>query len=255
MPAPHRNSLMVLALLLPAAGLIACSDDEFPAAPGALTVQLSHVVGGAPLVYDDIRYQNAAGDRYSVETLLYYVSRVVLTGPAGDFETDVVHYCDADDPATRTLTIPDVPGGSYDGIRFIFGLNEEDNVTDGLPATAENINMAWPEPMGGGYHYMKLEGKFIRSGETQERTYRTHMGRNMMTPHFFTVALPFPAAAAVDGNWFEVRVVMDLNEWYANPNPYAFPDDAMIMGNMAVQNLLAQNGATVFSLGAVTSGD
>lgn len=249
--AATRPLLFFALVALVSVGVSACSDDD-AAAPGTVVVELNHVVDGEPLAYNDLRYVNAAGDTYSVQKLLYYVSRVRLSGPDGTFDTDVVHYCDASDPATRTLTLENVPGGRYSQIEFVFGLNEEDNVTDALAPTTENINMAWPMPMGGGYHYMKLEGQFRRSGEEVMRTYATHTGRNMMTPHFFTVSLPFPGGAApLDGDWIAVAVAMDLNEWYENPNVHAFPDDAMIMGNMAIQNQLAQNGATVFSLVSV----
>ena len=68
--------------------------------------------------------------------------------------------------------------------------------------------------------------------------------------HFFSVTLP--VSVHVDGNTWTVPIVMDLNQWYDNPNTYDFPSDPMIMGNLDRQRMLMENGPSAFSIGPIT---
>jgi len=240
---PFPVLVVLLAMVVVALG---CSDDD-SLAPGSISVILDHNVSGDTLTFNSIEYMNEVGQMYSVETLMYYVSRFSFQRTDGStHDVSLVHYADPEESSTTTFTVSDVPAGDYTSISFTFGLNETDNVTDGLPPTQENLNMAWPAPMGGGYHYMKLEGKYRDSvGDTL--SYGTHTGRNGTVPHFFRVSLPF-SLITVDDNTHTLTLSMDINEWYTNPNDYAFPEPPMIMGNVALQDTLAENGETAFSV-------
>ncbi len=229
-------------VLVACLALVGCGEDG-----GNVTVNFTHDVDGESLVLNDIRYTNENGDDYSVTSLVYYVSNIQLIRTNGDtynFFNGVV-YRDAADAGTGTVKGMGVAGGTYDMLRFTFGLTDDVNVTDGLPATTENINMAWPEPMGGGYHYMKLEGNFTPSGGGDAMSYRTHTGRNGTLPHFFTVTVPFNAVT-VDGNDHTITVSMNINQWYENPTTLAMTTDP-IMANVDRQNELAANGASAFT--------
>ena len=253
--------LLMVGLAIVAAG---CDDDDpmppAPALPGTVTLEFVHQVDGVALVLDELSYTNAVDQTYSVQVFKYYVSRLELvqSGAAGAHALAPapladLHYVEEGIASTRSLTVADVAAGSYDRLRFVFGLNEQDNITDGLAPTLENINMIWPDPLGGGYHYMKFEGKFFVPG-SDTLNYRTHVGRTGAvgtgTPHF--VAVELPTALTVDGNSSTIEIVVNLNEWYTNPNDYTFPVNSEIMANVAVQDTLEQNGATVFTLGTVT---
>jgi len=236
--------------------VVGCSSGDEGAKPGRVRLMFHHTVAGEPLVFNAMDYANAVGETYSVETLEYYVSDIVfhLVPPAGTApvaEADVplldVHYVDAGDPATLELPGLELPPGTYDGVTFVFGLNEDRNVPGGLSPTPENINMIWPEPLGGGYHYMKLEGKYSRPDSAAVFGYTTHLGRTMTTPHFFFVSASF-APLPVDGGTIALDITMDLAEWYEDPNLYRFPETPMIMGNNVLQGLLQENGATVFGV-------
>jgi hypothetical protein len=116
--------------------------------------------------------------------------------------------------------------------------------------------MQWPMFLGGGYHYMQLDGVYERG--TAIDGWQAHIGRVQRavdpTPfeHRFTVEVP--VALRTGPGTTRVGINMDVNAWFAAPNVYDF--DAIggaMMDNPAAQEQLQQNGAHVFALGSVNS--
>jgi hypothetical protein len=228
---------------------VGCGDDDNPnapaASPGRVTVELRHVVNGEAVVFDDIRYTNAAGDEYSVVRLEYLLSNLALHAADGSIHgVRGPFYNDARTAASLQHVLEQVPSASYDAISFTFGLDETTNVSDAFLEEPWNSRMAWPFPLGGGYHYMILDG-FVRD-PAGDRTHNTHLGRTQQEPHFFHVVLPIDTIA-VDGNESSVRVTMEISEWYTGPNDYTFPQNPFIMDMPTLQQSLMQNGGSVFS--------
>ena len=78
---------------------------------------------------------------------------------------------------------------------FTFGLDNEDNAENYLDLNSANFNV--PDMLGGGYHYMQFDGKFINSN-MMEQGFNYHAiravdnsGANPSFPQdtFFTIAL------------------------------------------------------------------
>jgi len=99
-------------------------------------------------------YTNAAGNTFTWQNLHYIISDLTITGndEVIRVEHPQVHFIDRD---TTILLIYQIPVGEYNNISFIFGLDERRNQTGLFP---EISDMFWPEHMGGGYHYMMLDG-------------------------------------------------------------------------------------------------
>ena len=136
---------------------------------------------------------------------------------------------------------------TYDAISFVLGLNEADNTQGRFPNPPQNA-MEWPEPLGGGYHYMKLEGKYLKDGLTAN--YNTHTGASKGIPYFVEINLPTSFTLA--GKATKAEISMDINKWYQDPSTYNFSDyGEMIMGNADAQKIVSENGVNVFSLGTI----
>lgn len=210
----------------------------------ALTLRISHVVDGEALRFDDVRYTNAAGNVYSVERLEYYVSSVVLHREGGGtVRLAGAHYCNARDGAVNELRLGDVPAGAYTGVSLLLGLDAAENVTGALPATTQNTNMAWPVPMGGGYHFLKLEGHFRESGGALSG-FAMHVGRSENV-----VRARADAAFTVSGALPALELRMNVNEWFRGPATYDFATDPVYsMSSGAAMQKLAANGADVFTI-------
>ncbi len=234
-------------LVLTACCFLACggSDDD----QGKVTVHFNHTVANADLEPEDILYTNAAGNEYGVTRLEYIVSAIALETAGGKrVELAEFHYRNAFVSATRSISAK-VPGGEYTALRFTFGIDGTKNETGALPNVDYLNNMAWPAPMGGGYHYMRLEGLF-RTDDGQG-AFLTHTGPAGGEDFSFAIALPL--SLTVSGDEWAISVVMDLNEWYDAPSLYDFNDRGGIMGNADAQLTLQGNGSTVFSLAPTTS--
>ncbi|MBA3900642.1 MAG: hypothetical protein H0X62_10600, partial [Bacteroidetes bacterium] len=99
-----------------------------------------------------------------------------------------------------------------------------------------------PEQMGGGYHFLKLEGRF--QADNKVLGYAIHLGNNenlvnCKVLHSFDVKLKYQ----------EVNMEMNLNEWYRNPNVYDFNKDGNYsMSLMPAMKKISENGATVFTI-------
>lgn len=243
----RRHPFALLLAIAVVLGLIGCSDEK----PGTVVIATSHTVAGEPFTLGEVRYENAAGQMYSVTRLVYYLSDIELRRTDGSVQQfDVALYNDADDPTTLQHRFEQVEAGRYNAITFTWGLDAEKNVPGALPDNPQNNNMVWLEMLGGGYHYSKCEGRYDDAGTL--RSYATHTGRVKRDTdpephhHFFTVTLPI--SVQVDDNTSTIEIVMDVNQWYEDPNLYAFPLEPMIMGDLERQRMLMENGASAFSI-------
>jgi len=163
-----------------------------PADPAVLSV--SHVVDGLPLTYDTLLYTNEAGALYSVTKVEYYLSELVLMG-TGSTANDTLHgpwYVNA--AGVTDFDLSSLRAGTYSGATMLLGLPPALNITGALPNTIENINMAWPEPMGGGYHFIKFEGRFVPTEQHRAMPCTSVRTPSCPTPSC-NKALPSPAAA------------------------------------------------------------
>jgi hypothetical protein len=239
-----------LLILLLATLFIGCKKDETaepspdPDPSGTLNLNIDFSVDGTALQFDTIAYINAAGNEYSVYTLVFYLSKIELIKQNGSaLLLKNWHYVDARTGNTLNLQLTDIPNGNYTGIRFNIGLDAAQNISGSLPATAENLAMEWPDAMGGGYHFLKLEGYFNDSTGTPG--YAMHLG----TDSCLVTANPINYNFSFDGNVINKTLVMNINEWYRNPQVYDLNADGNYsMGNMLLMQKLRNNGKDVFTI-------
>jgi hypothetical protein len=237
-------TLFFAAILLLSSGCNKDNGDE------QQTVQVNfifnHLVGNEQVQFDEVQYQNAAGNTYSVETLKYFVSDITLYATDGSgVQFEAEHYVDARDNSTLTFK-PGVgiPLNNYNRISFIFGLDEHKNEAGKFPNPPES-NMEWPPAMGTGYHYMKLEGKFDSTGTV--KNYQAHTGPSMGNQYYFEVILEQDPVSC-DCETVDVQFNMDINKWWENPNTLDLNDMSMVMGNQDMQKKLQENGDNIFTL-------
>ena len=212
---------------------------------GSLTLNLTHKIDNGSLTYDTIKYQNAAGNKFSVTRLFYYISGVKLYKADDTYSiVQQANYVDASN-ANSTFTLTNVPTGSYTNISFYIGIDTVHNLTGTLPETMENINMAWPPEMGGGYHFMKLEGHYL-DGNNVERGYTMHLG----TSAALVSHNKLPVSLTINANQTSsLNLQMDINEWFTHPYNYNFNTDGnYTRGNVPLMQLISNNGKDVFTI-------
>tara|TARA_Y100000589_G_C27159487_1_gene632160 strand:- start:293 stop:1087 length:795 start_codon:yes stop_codon:yes gene_type:complete len=230
--------------------MVSCKKDEETLDSGKVSFFFNHKIGLQELEFDNLKYINASGHKYEIRTLKYFISNVTFFKSDGGKEVyNSPIYLDAKDSSTLKFDNIQIPTGVYHSIGFTFGISDSQNISGSLN-TVKEVAMAWPEgEQGGGYHYMKLEGTYDSLGQSSvNKSYNIHTGPTMGVPYDFEVVLKNSAFTLSDkGLSFEI--VMDVNEWFTNPENYNFSDHGqMIMMDMNAQMKLRANGSSVFSM-------
>ena len=151
---------------------IGCEPEE---ESFSLTIDFNHLIvpngtNQEEIIYgnDNVFYSNEAGNAFSVRRLLYVLSDVVLyfdDAPAMDIG---FLFINTDDAPTLQYQIENLPG-LCSGISFRLGFSSKNNIDNEYLNSPNNFHnaMVWPNLNGtnlafqGGYHYMKLEGKYF----------------------------------------------------------------------------------------------
>lgn len=248
----------------------ACKPDDPPVTDpaGKLVFNFLHYCDGAPIILDSTMYINAAGNHYQINEIQYFISDVILHKSDGstvklDKENDI-YYIDTEYPGTFTWQVFDpIPVGTYDKVSFTFGINEQKNQSF-MYVNPPEVNMVWPEFLGGGYHYLKLNGKFLDSAGLA--SFNDHLGIGQIYPpnshnfdsiisfvhNHFNVELPNSSFTIAKDQTIHMEVIMQVEEWFKNPNIW----DHFIVGTYTMENqdamqALKENGHDVFTTGII----
>ena len=248
-------SILIICFLI---GLASCKEEPMQEKYG-VSIQLSETAGSELLIPNDIRYTNLFGNEFSITRLQYIISGIELQHSNGSiYKIDGYQFRDITDPASQ-LFIADieVPSGDYSGITLVFGLDEETNL-DGAYSDVNLLNWNWPEMLGGGYHFMKMEGKFVNE-QSEEIGFATHMGtareivnnESVFYPNYIDITIN--SAFTIDAI-STIELEMDILKWYEGPNLWDLNTwGSGIMPNYDAQVALGQNGADAFSIKRVTN--
>jgi hypothetical protein len=207
-----------------------------------LIVDFTQTVDGNPLEKNSLEYTNAVGQNYSVQNLWYIISDITLHSDNGDNIIKDYHFINIENPSTLSFSINNLADGNYTSISYTLGLDSTKNSSYKYVNEDFHTTMAWPEMMGGGYHYMILEGNF----NNDFTLYNTHTGGTMGNDFSFTHTDVISLITDKHTTDASININMEINNWYTNPNTINLTTDG-IMGNMDMQMQLKQNGVDVFS--------
>lgn len=245
------------------------TDDTVPIETGHINFKFLHYVDGQPLHKDSMMYVNAAGNQYEVNQLMYFISDVTLYKSGGtkkiiDDWKDI-NYVDIDIPSTLTWNVYDsIPVGTYDSITFIFGITAEKNKSF-MFVNSPEVNMMWPDVLGGGYHYMMLNGKWIDTTNAVEN-FNFHMGigqlykSNVITvdsiyafvQNYFTVSLANSSFTLSNNETKEIEIIMNIDSWFNTPHIYDHNYwGGSIMQIQPAMQMIKENGYDVFTVGNI----
>lgn len=205
-------------------------------------------------------FYNAFGNEFGVTKLRLLLSDVVLHKTDGTSHTiEGYHYIDMDEVSTLSLTPTEkITPGDYESIEFVFGFTPEKNISFMYPELNQ-ISWNWPDAIGGGYHFMQLEGHFVENSYDTV-AYLTHLGPTIDPTTSETInndiklVLPKSFTVSDDATDVSIDIKMNIDQWYEKPNTIDLNVfGAAIMGNFDAQIQFRQNGENgVFSVGNVT---
>lgn len=239
--------------------LLSCSSDDESKTFG-ITLSFSHNWDGTSVTNSDfnsIKFTNENGEQLSIERLRYLISDLKLEKSSG--ETIIIDGYNLID-VTNNENLEFSPSttiskGTYSKVSFVFGFTNEKN-SDGVYPDLNSASWNVPAMLGGGYHYMQLDGKFINSN-SEEQGYNYHAiraadnpGSNPTFPKdtFFEVNL----GSITVSNDTTLNIEMNIAEWFKNPNVWDLNTlNQMLMPNSSAQILMHANGQNVFSLKSI----
>lgn len=238
--------LVVISLMI----LVSCKE---PVGQGCLELKVSYEVNGQPMHTDTLAYVNEAGNHFMVTEIQWFLSGFAFQETHGQWTSlDQTAYIDSNIPDSQIIKFDSLPIGSYQRIRFTFGLDENDNQTGRFPNPPES-NMFWPDPLGGGYHYMKLNGKYLNeNAELAPMNIHLGIGQNgdlsQFYQNYFVVELPVEFTVT-EVSECHLDLTMVIDNWFRSPHTYDLLHfGSAIMQNQEAQQLLRENGHDVFQV-------
>lgn len=250
----------ILAIICFSIVITSCSEDkDIILYPVAITLNFNHSWNGTEITNADfgqLKFTNENDQILSIERLRYVVSEVSLTHESG--EVTVLNDYNLVDLTTNEgmsfRTSEGILPGEYSAVTFRFGLKRADN-TDGAYPDLNTVNFNVPALLGGGYHFMQFDGKYINTASV-EAPFNYHVisaidptSVNDAVDTSFTLNV----GAATIGSNTNITIQMEVSEWFKNPNTWDLNEyDINLMGNYDVQLLMNQNGSSVFDLVSIT---
>ena len=248
--------------------LYSCEEKESD--PGRIKLSFNEKVDRELLKTDTLAYVNEAGNHYMVNEVQYFISKFTLYFNNGESYTVKdnmgIHYVDSDIHDSRYWSVPDdIPSGYPDSIVFVFGLDEADNQSNIFLNPPES-NMFWPEQLGGGYHYMKMNGKYLNNNGIQApfnfhlgigQTYDTTGQVTGFVQNYFKVSFPLVILSSLPveikpNQTTNLILTMNIESWFKTPNTWDFNTmGVMMMQNQEAMHAACENGRDVFLIGAL----
>ena len=239
--------------------LFSCKEEPIVDHQASLSIQFEHKVDNLPIILDTQYYYNEVGNKYRINEVKYFISALHFYKSDGTnvkiLQDDGIHYVDMDYPSTLSWNISQrIPEGQYDSLGFIFGLNEVDNYSYRFVNPPQS-NMSWPQLLGGGYHYMMINGWFEKE-DTLSVPLNIHLGRGQIyqgsttavdsivgfVDNHFSVTLP-KSFFVQPNQSLSLTLTMHIENWFKEPYSYDFNYwGSHIMQKQAAMEMLKKNG-------------
>ena len=215
--------------------------------------------------YENTTYVNANGESLTLSKLNYLISDVTYTSitDGAIWSSEDYKLVLAREGDVNFTPVIEIPEGTYT-VSFTFGFDDSDNDKLGGYPDLNSADGFWnvPKPLGGGYHYQRIEGKYINntSAQTNFQFHTVRANRHQTLPPApgtlvelrdtsFRVNLGnIPVGANTT-----IEVKADVSEWFKNPITWNLNNRfQVLMPNFQAQLDMNLNGRNVFELGAVT---
>ena len=203
--------------------------------------------------FRNIRFENAAGEALSINRLRYLLSNIQLVLSDGStIPLKGYQLIDLSKKESLQMELQTwVAKESIREIAFVFGFEASSN-REGIYPDLNVANWNVPASLGGGYHFMQLDGTFMNLQEEVE-PFNIHAIRAVQNAHTAEMGfkdtsfeMRFPISVRADS--IQLQINMDVAEWFVNPHRWELNEKATgIMADYEAQLQLAANGKFVFS--------
>ena len=229
------------------------NNNNSPVGGNTLRISLKNMVGTDSMILGNspLRYQNAAGDSFSIRMYKYYISNIKLTDNNGNqwSEPNSYHFIDAAFPNTNTFDISNVPAGTYVSMTFLIGVDSARNVSGSQTGALDPVNgMFWT--WSSGYIMAKLEGKAPNSPAAGDNIVLhiggfsgANSGLRWATPSFGT-----SQAVVTSTTGAHINLKSDALRWFTGSTNISFATVNNVMSPSANSVAIANNYTNMFSV-------
>ena len=265
-------SIIKSILLIPFANLFfSCMDDNsqdiYPNDQYKISLSFQYKVKKEYLLFDTLIYTTSIGNQYMIDDLQYFISNIKVHIAKGKWvdagSTFKIRYIDAKTDLSKDwqMSLQEDPIKA-DSISFIFGIDEDNNISYHFSDPPER-DMFWPEILGGGYHYMKMNMKWKNSAAEELMPFMFHLGIGQMytgnnvntdsiigyIQNYFTVKLPLKKSLKYENLSSDWMITMYIDKWFDGPSSFNFAKYPMgIMQNQEGMFEACRNGREAFSI-------
>jgi hypothetical protein len=210
-----------------------------PTGNGNITLEFDNRIGSTDLKLGETQGTNAAGEKYTISMLNYYVSNIKLTSDNGEEVSlkDQYFLIRESDAQSQKITLENIPAGNYTKLSYIVGVDSLKSVSDqasqaGVLDQAVNKDMYWA--WNSGYIFFKMEGTTpvsTRPGNIFQYHVGGYGGRDTPTPNNLrTVNLSISGGVAVNkGETPQVHIILDITKVFSGENLLKLADSPVIM--------------------------
>ena len=256
-----------IAFLAVAITLASChKSDDAISGTGTLKIQYENGFANNALVLGSPTVATSKGEVLKISTIKYIISNIVLYNEDGTTYTypksQSYFIVDEQTPASLVISLPNVPAGNYNKIKFGVGVDQAqfnlgasgqgDFWTE---AQASGMDWSW----SAGYKFVRFEGTFTAPNATPAVTadtqFMVHTGQTSTDYNYREVTLPLPTSALVRTNIYpQIHLSTDLSQIIDGTNKISLADNngmgmgAMIMGGTILSQVSDNVAASMFSV-------
>ncbi len=190
-----------------------CKKKETATMPttGSITIKIENQVDGQNVAFNNLIYTDAAGNKYSISTLKYYLSNFVFTKTDDSiYSANNYNLIDASYVSKISFTLKNIPNGNYNNLKLGVGVDQSHNHSGVQSDDLDPMyGMIWS--WNTGYIFFKHEGSYIdTAGKTQPLIF--HYGTDAAL-----ATAQMPISVDVEGNAKTVYLKFNLNNLYKSP--------------------------------------
>ena len=239
--------------------VLSCSSDsDEPIKEVSVKLKFTQNWDGTIIEKSDLEnteFTNKTGSKLTISRLRYLISRISLVNGASDTtKFNGYKLVDVSKPDSLTLALPEkISEGSYK-LLFTFGFTNKDNIS-GAYADLNSVDWNVPDMMGGGYHFMQLDGQY-KDTLGVKNPYNFHAVRayDSEKDSIVDTSISIETGSILLKNNAVIEIKMNAAGWFKSPNDWNLNEKSVdLMGDFEAQKDISENGKSgVFSLGTIS---
>ncbi|MCQ2973357.1 MAG: hypothetical protein MJ211_00945 [Bacteroidales bacterium] len=208
-----------------------------------------------PLILNEFRENSIKDMKYCICQSQYFISNIKLINKDGSeqYFSNKIHYVDAEIPSTLQWFVDDnFSLENVEYLTFTFGFDSISNRSYMFKNPPENL-MFWPDYLGGGYHYMKTNIRFV-DNFNESYVFNCHIGRGQVydeenepisyIDNDFSVTIPIKTTKINDNDFAIIN--LNLAKLFDSHSALELIDLRGIMNNQKAMKMFSEELKNAF---------